>query len=505
MKQNTSSFDTRNLPPLLFPVLLLLSAAYLLAYFWMVIQRMPYPFELEWMEGGMADQVRRIVSGEPVYTAPSIRFVAFVYPPLYFYLSALASLLFGGGLVPLRIVSFAASLVSFTLIFSIVKRISGDWRTGLVSAGLFAASFRATGAWLDIGRVDSLFTALWLAFIAVVVRQRRAPTSAILCGILAALAVLTKQSALIALLPVFAYLFARNWKQALAMSGTAVAIVGAVTIAFQQASGGWYSFYVYELLSQQTEWIPSLFVRFWTDDLLTHVPLAILFVIFFLAAKFRDDKNGFFLWLSIAVGGLAAAFLTRVKLGGYHNVLLPLFAVLSILFGLGLHAVLRTAESASLEFRKRIGGLVLVACLMQLAMLAFDPRDQAPTQADKESGGRLLRHLASIPGEVYVADHGYICTLAGKRSYAHHAAIWDVMRGERDTRGKSILKAELDNAIRHQAFDLIILDSDWNYISKELTTYYSREADFFPESDAFYPVTGGKRRPTQMYVPRRMP
>jgi len=44
---------------------------------------------------------------------------------------------------------------------------------GLLAAGMFAATFEVGGAWLDIGRVDSLFLFLLLAAVAA---ARRATT-----------------------------------------------------------------------------------------------------------------------------------------------------------------------------------------------------------------------------------------------------------------------------------------------------------------------------------------
>ena len=77
------------------------------------------------MEGAMVDHVRRIMAGHKLYVQPSLRFVPFIYPPLYFYLAALVSHVLGAGLVPLRLLSFVASLGCFTLIYMLVRRETG--------------------------------------------------------------------------------------------------------------------------------------------------------------------------------------------------------------------------------------------------------------------------------------------------------------------------------------------------------------------------------------------
>jgi len=55
--------------------------------------RVGYPYDLEWMEGGMLHHALRIKNGEGIYVPPSIDFIPYLYTPLYPSLLAL----FGGG------------------------------------------------------------------------------------------------------------------------------------------------------------------------------------------------------------------------------------------------------------------------------------------------------------------------------------------------------------------------------------------------------------------------
>ena len=48
-----------------------------------VVSRFPYPFGLEWMEGGILAHALRIAEGQPTYAAPSVDFIPFLYTPLY--------------------------------------------------------------------------------------------------------------------------------------------------------------------------------------------------------------------------------------------------------------------------------------------------------------------------------------------------------------------------------------------------------------------------------------
>lgn len=451
----------------------------------------------------MLDQVQRLVNGESIYVKPDINFVPFLYPPLYFYLSAAASMVFGDGLLPLRLVSFGASLVSFTSIFLIVRNETKNLWAAFLSVGLFAATFRVTGAWLDIARVDSLFLALWLMFI-YFARSGESLRSSLLAGIFAALAILTKQTTLVLCLPVLVYLFWWNKKHALVTLAVAALIAGTTTLILEYTSTGWYTYYVFRLLSQQTEWRSWMFASFWKDDLLVHLPLALLFVIFFLIGKPKHNQSTLLWWASVLVGALAGTFITRVKVGGYDNVLLPTYAILSILFGLGLEEALKTLNLVNADYKDRIEILIHIVCLCQLVILFYNPFAQIPTTADVNNGYNLVELISKVDGDVFIPDHGHLSILAGKQPYAHHSAIWDILRGNQQTPEKELLSDDLNAAIRQQVFDMIILDTEWNYCCAEIDQYYTKTGDVAYTDNAFLTVTGWKKRPTYIYIAKRL-
>jgi hypothetical protein len=142
--------------------------------------------------------------------------------------------------------------------------------------------------------------------------------------------------------------------------------------------------------------------------------------------------------------------------------------------------------------------------MIQFVILAYNPFTQIPTKADLNEGRYLVSVLLNVGGEVYLPDHGYIATLAGKRPYAHHAVIWDVVRSNQMTLGKDLLMYHLAEAIRQQRFDMIILDIDSNTCCIEIDQYYSRIGEVFQDQLTFFPVTGDKRRPTNSYLADRL-
>ena len=123
-------------------ILLAMAVLYIGVYVTVACLRMRYPYELEWMEGAAVDHVRWILSGRPLYVEPSLEFTPFIYTPLYFYLAAAVSKVLGVGFLPLRLVSFLASLGCLWLIGRFVQRETGSWTWGIVRRG---CSRRRTG------------------------------------------------------------------------------------------------------------------------------------------------------------------------------------------------------------------------------------------------------------------------------------------------------------------------------------------------------------------------
>lgn len=223
---------------------------YVVIYLRIAISRMAFPFALEWMEGGSLVQVSRLLSGELIYVRPSFEFVPQIYPPLYFYVSALTSKIIGGGFLPLRLTSFVASIGILLLLAGLVRQQSGSLLGGLAAAGFFAATYPLSGYWFDVGRVDS--TALALALLAAYLLLRGNAIASAIGGMCLALSILTKQTMLLAALAMAAYCLLPPCRRSLLFLGTGVAVLAGVTLGFTLAHDGWFTYYVFDLPSRHS-------------------------------------------------------------------------------------------------------------------------------------------------------------------------------------------------------------------------------------------------------------
>jgi 4-amino-4-deoxy-L-arabinose transferase-like glycosyltransferase len=468
--------------------LLAAAASFLASYLMVALLRLRYPFELEWMEGGAVDHVKWILSGRPLYGPPSLDFVPYIYTPLYFYLSALVAEVTGLGFFPLRLVSFAASLGCLVIIYRLVARETNSAFAGFVAVGLFAATYRLSGSWFDIARVDSLLLLLVLSVL-YMVRLHPRPAALVVSGVLAWLAFLAKQSGAFILAPVLLGSVASLGRRSLLPAGIALGAFLAGNWLLDRLFRGWFSYYVFDLPRAKTvlRWRVA---GFWTRDLLPSLFIVMLISALYLGYELRhgDRARGRF-YLAAVLGMVGGSWLFRVHSGTYYNVLMPAHAAFAILSGLALGRV---------EAHKLLRLGLCAGCLAQFALLVYHPLRLLPSPRDREAGRALIATLATIKGEVYLPEHGYLTALAGKRSYAHGLAIRDVYRGDAGPAAQR-LRAEVGWAARERRFAAWVLDSGGQ--GGLLTGHYVEAGRVFDRSDVFWPVTGMRTRPERIYLP----
>src|SRR5262245_28095096 len=166
-----------------------------LLFVWYAWQRVPYPFELEWMEGAIVDHAARVHCGLDVYVPPGPDHVAFLYTPLVYYLGALVAVLTGDGFLPLRLVSTLATFGCAALLFVWVRRATGQPLAGVAAAGLLLGGYGYLQSWYALARNDTLLLLCLLgAGYLLHSHGRRAAVGAAAC---ATAAFLAKQTALL--------------------------------------------------------------------------------------------------------------------------------------------------------------------------------------------------------------------------------------------------------------------------------------------------------------------
>lgn len=483
-------------------ILLAAAALAFIALFLLVaVKRAGYPYELEWMEGGVIDHIARILNGDQLYVEPGVEFVTYTYTPLFFYAGALAAKVLGTGFLAGRLVSLAASLGCLALIFLFVRRETGSPFFGLMAAGLFAAAYSVTGFWYDLARPDMLFLLLILAS-AYLLRVHDTTWLLALSGLLAFLAFMSKQTTLFVAIPLASYSLGvlPGWKKAI-FPGVFLGALGLSTLLLNWASDGWYYYYVFQLpryhaiISKNFDTFPLFIYR---------LAVALAFSLYFVVAAFfaKDRRPAYF--YSLFLGGLLfASWSVSIREGSFDNVFIPAAAGIAICFGLGAHALYK--QTADDEKESPVAGrllplFVLLLCGAQFATLGYDPRDQWPSEADLRAGDELVRLLRDTEGDVFLPFHGFLGPKAGKRMFAQGVAIGDVIaaRGpEADT-----LQQDINRAYNEGEFSTLVIDGEmdpglasWLGLDAEAAASLSCEEMNYAERYDFYPVTGMRTRP----------
>ena len=466
-----------------------LAVTFVALYVYTAALRVTYPFDLEWEEGAFMDHVLRVVHGQPIYVRPSLDFTPFIYTPGYYYVGVAAVKVLGTSIVTLRAVSILCSLSVFCILGMFAWREGNSRISGVILAGLYAATYEIGGTWFDIARVDSLFLLLLLGAV-FLLRFGNTTATMVWAGLLLAAALLTKQLALAIAPFLLGFAVIRLGRRGLIAAVVFVATAAVAVGLLQSQSHGWFLYYTFQGVSHRESIFAQHALSFWTTDLLRAFPIATILGVGFCLVVWRigsfEDR-----WFYPLVGlaFLGAAWETRLHPGAWRNTILPAYCFLAM-------ATTRAAELLD----RRLAGVGSALVAVQMALLFYNPQQYIPSRGDRTAAEAFVSRLRTVPGDVLVLDHGYFPTLAGKRSHAHEGAIRDVlligdMWGVR-------LDTEFRHALESKRFDLVIQDTaDWFPVP--IGRYYRRTGFVAHRPDELWPPTGNHVRPEFIYEPRR--
>ena len=329
----------------------------------------------------------------------------------------------------MRVVSVAASLAVLVLLALIVRRAGGSTVAGIVAAGLYAATYRVSGAFADTARVDSLLLALLLAAVFVGMRARTW-RGGIGLGAMLLLAFLTKQNALLVAAPMLLWLLVRRRSVGVGASATLGVGVVASTLVGNLLTDGWYARYVVEQLPTQS-WSCAGSGRSGTRTCSCRSPC----------------PRSWWWWRSWSDGSARG----RSEVAGMHGPRTTPTSP-SVRWGCspprGSPASTRAATRTSRCRRRRrsperwaccwprwlrsgsvtatVAWVVAGLLAVQVVTMSLAHIDVVPSQQDRDAGDRFIATLRQLPGSVLVPTHPYYLRLAGLPTHASAIAIYDL-------------------------------------------------------------------------------
>lgn len=406
-----------------------LSILFLLLFLSTALRRMSYPFDLEWIESGVLVSVYRLAHHQPLYTAPTLDYVPYLYAPLYFYVCAFLAKWTGVSFFTLRLVSTLSALGTLTVLFAFVYRETRSAFSSIAAVGLFASMYAVIGAWFDIGRVDSLF--IFLFTLALYTTRFASPIVAAAAWVLA---FQTKQSAIALAIPFLTTYWDHRRKSRIVIALASYAFLSWASITlFDRLNGGWYNFYVFGA----TTGLPSVMrlAALYIPEVILG-PLAIAVVIIaaalVVAPPSLHSRPARFYLVGSATTFFGFWWVHAHR--GVGNTMQALYLWIAILFGISLHRLLTTLssqqparqaayQSAASAWPRNAITILLLAVLTQLASQVYNPGQFLPPPAERNAREALIAQISKLPGTVYVVNHSYDSILAGKQPQAEAEAI----------------------------------------------------------------------------------
>ena len=452
--------------------------------------RITYPFDLEWMEGGLLHHAER-VGGAGIYVPPSVEFIPYVYTPLYpAVLKALGSV-FGLSYPLGRAISVLATLAVLGVGARVVTRDSDADRFARIGAalgmvGLVCAGYVWVEGWYDIVRGDMMFLAMCFCGLAAIPRcaattGRRGHILVACAGAWLALAFFAKQTGIFVVAIGGALVLFRSWRKTPAYVAGAGAVGLTGTWLINYVTDGWFWTYVFEV-PQSHDVNTDRVVDSFKFVLVQYPTMTVLMALGLVAAIIarRRQRHPLYRatieWVCIFVATSAVGALSWGKAWAHFNAYLPALISGSIGAGLSLLTLQRALANASLWPRALVPASA-VALAVQLLLVTWSPSDYIPTEADRRAGENLIATIAAIDGEVMVPFHPWYARMAGKTPTVHRMGIIDTSFGKRRWQ-----IAGLREAFANHRFAAVVLDNrpprgDF----PGLTLYYRKQRTLSPD------------------------
>lgn len=471
-----------------------------------MLSRIFYPYDLEWMEGGLLAHAQRIADGAGIYVDPSVDFIPFLYTPLYPGIMAMLSPLadigygVGRGISVLSILALCAIIVVINRRNQTPETRHLGWIGGLCSIGIIAAAYPFMEGWYDLVRADSLFMLMIVGGLFGVRCWSKSEGQAGLAKLGCAAALLglsffAKQTGVLFVAAGGMMVLAANWRRTPLYVGVTGTIGLGGTYLLNEVTNGWFWIYVYKThqyhdfnMKRFYDSFGKILWQFPVMTIIIAIAAGALALTFALKRKFPSSASEFVFWLPIFVVSVVVGAVGWGTQFAHFNAYMPAFIIGALCSGLAVSTLGGCIEIWGQErravWRTLAGYGAPLALGIQLLLAWWTPKTFVPTAADREAGHELIRTLRAIEGEILIPYHPWYAHLADKPVRVHLMGLRDM------TSGKVWPIRGLPEAIREQKFAAIIMDN--RPFGRELSQvkHFYRLDDFLPATASPHVYTG---------------
>ncbi len=472
--------------------------------------RLGYPYDLEWMEGGVLIHAQRIADGTGIYVEPSVDFIPFLYTPLYPGIIGMLSPFFGIGYGVGRAISVAATLAICVLLVLMVRQEvasrprSNDSKKlatlgGIMAIGFFAATYPWVEGWYDLVRADSLFLLMVLGGLWGVRHWARAPGYEGIAKLACAAALLglsffAKQTGVLFVATGGLMVLVLNWRRVpLYVAVTGVLGLGG-TWLLNKMSADWFWVYIYEIHQYHDFSMDRFYKSF--GNMIWHFPLmsaviAIGVILTAATAFYKHDlpasARGLALWTLVSLVAVLVGALGWGTQFAHFNAYIPAMLFGALCAGLAVPSItdcLMMWSKTHTKWPHVMGVLASFVLALQLGLAWWSPGQFIPPDSERNAGHELVRTLQQSEGDVFIPYHPWYASLAGKETKAHLMGLRDMSTGK-------VWKIRgLEESLKNHRFDVIVFDN--RPVGNELRTMRGsyRMDDFLPKTASPHVFTG---------------
>ncbi len=494
-----------------------------------------YPFDLEWMEGGMLHHADRLASGASIYPEPSIQFIPYLYTPLYPAIVGGFGKVFGISYQLGRLLSVAATVGIFVIIGfqsiyccyrsyyeqpntdtvppnRIISLLPHLWAVPAVvlGAGVFAACYPWMEGWYDIVRGDTLFVALALGGITMLwfwARPNAEHTSQrfIITTIVLSLSFFCKQTGIFYVAVGGIIVLLRRPRRVLPYVVIAGCIGGIGTLLINIISDGWCWTYIFQV-HQSHDFSTDRFFRSFGNmfgflpavTLVAALGILPIFVQIIRRQPLLLLEKTYLLWVFVWLVSITLGALGWATQWAHFNAYLPAMTCMAICTSLSIVVVVYVLTAychRSYRILPTIAGAVLsIAVAVSLALSSWSPETYIPTTADTQAGNRLIDMIDAIPGEVWIPYHPWYAHLADKTPYAHRMGLMDMQAH------KPSSIQDMPTYFAEKQLSAVILNKHPGREFGSFAKHYKLAAKL-PPSHQPNTVTGASTKPKTLWLP----
>ncbi len=413
------------------------------------------PGEVAFGEAILYDHAARILRGEPLYQPVGLPpYTIAAYTPVYYAAAAVLQAIAGPGFAPGRLLSIVAAVVAVGLVGRFTADVTESPRAGLLASVVFLAlGFPGRYPWWSLFKEDILGVALTLGAVVLLYRTKQ-PGSRALAGLVAGLAILTKQTFVAAAAAGVVWLWWTDRRGVAAFALSVAATVVAVAAFLELTTG---AFLANTVLANAVPFTWDVFalnastmLRYQWGPLL----LAAIAVGSLLRQRRPAGKLAALYWLAsfVPLVGLARA-------GSNHNYWIELAGASAVLAAAILWGVLRggathRAEAGALVAWLALGGTVLgvLPLYRSSAVPILSVARSIPNPAQSAALEAVVARVRRDPGET-LADPLDVVALAG-RTVQFEPYFFSILYSEGQWSPDPLIREICSGSI-----DLLVLDS----------------------------------------------